>query len=53
MAAEYAVWALRNTAEVPESRQALARLAVDEALPPEVRELAVRWADAAVADPRP
>ncbi|MCX5311045.1 hypothetical protein [Streptomyces sp. NBC_00154] len=42
MAAEQAVWALRNTAEVPQSREALARLAADEALPPEIRELAAQ-----------
>ncbi|MET7305779.1 hypothetical protein ACWD7C_05425 [Streptomyces sp. NPDC005134] len=42
MVAEQAVWALRNTAEVPQSREALARLAADEALPPEIRELAAQ-----------
>ncbi|MFF1416834.1 hypothetical protein [Streptomyces sp. NPDC058280] len=39
MAAEQAVWALRTTSEVPRSREALARLAMDEGLPPEIREL--------------
>ncbi|MFJ5222473.1 hypothetical protein [Streptomyces sp. NPDC088400] len=40
MAAEQAVWLLRLTPEVPGSREALARLAHDEGLPAEVRELA-------------
>jgi hypothetical protein len=40
MAAEQAVWSLRLTSEVPRSREALARLAAGEGLPPEIRELA-------------
>ncbi|QNE75236.1 hypothetical protein F0344_12000 [Streptomyces finlayi] len=42
MAAEQAVWALGHTAEIPQSREALARLAADEALPPEIREPATQ-----------
>lgn len=45
MAAEKAVWALRHTAEVPQSREALARLAADETLGPEIRELAAQGLD--------
>ncbi|WP_455352732.1 hypothetical protein [Streptomyces sp. SYSU K217416] len=40
MAAEKAVWALRLTGEVARSREALARLAADEGLPPAIRQLA-------------
>ncbi|MFD5031901.1 hypothetical protein ACFWM0_16005 [Streptomyces sp. NPDC058405] len=39
MAAEQAVSVLRLTSKVPRSREALARLAMDEGLPPEIREL--------------
>jgi hypothetical protein len=38
MAAEKAVWALRCTKDVPESRAALTRLATYEGLPDEIRE---------------
>ncbi|MEV7087951.1 hypothetical protein AB0O07_19020 [Streptomyces sp. NPDC093085] len=44
LAAEQAVWMLRLTPELPESRPALARLAADPALPPAVRELAAQGA---------
>lgn len=42
MAVEQAVWALRNTVDVTASREALARLAEDGALSPEMRELAAQ-----------